>query len=335
MLEIVFFIVLLLLMILIVFLVLRKKPNDSLLMLQQQIQSINQSLDTKLSESNKVLQNQFSESTKIVKDVTEQLASLSATNKQVIGFAGQLQSLENILKNPKQRGILGEYYLEEALKNVFNPKQYQMQYKFQDGDIVDAVIFLGNDKMIPVDSKFSLENYNRIVKEQDLQKRIELEKLFKQDLKNRIDETAKYVRPDEGTLDFAIMFIPSETIYYDLLVNDVGAIKANTRDLLEYGHEKHVQIVSPTTFYVQLQTIIKGLKSFQIEKQAMEIKKNIEKLERHLLSYDQYMQKLGNHLSTVCNSYNSTYKEFGKINKDILKITKSDSEIEIKQIEKP
>jgi len=319
---------------LVIFLLLKKPKHDSLLMLQQQLTNVRETIDNKLSESNKALQNQFGQSTKIIKEITEKLTRLDETNKQVIGFAEQLQSLEDILKNPKQRGILGEYYLEELLRNVFNPHQYQMQYKFKDGVIVDAVIFLDKDKMIPIDSKFSLENYNRIVKEKDSLKRGELEKAFKQDLKNRIDETAKYVRPGEGTLDFAFMFIPAEAIYYDLLVNEVGSIKGNTRDLLEYAHQRKVHIVSPTTFYAQLQTILRGLRAFQIEKTAMEIRKNVEELERHLINYDEYMKKLGGHLSTTCNSYNKAYKEFGKVNKDVLKITKGESKIEVKQIEK-
>ena len=318
--------------VLIVIFLLLKKP-DSLLMLQQQMNQVTQTLDTKLTESGRSMQTQFQESSKIIKEVTEKLTRLDETNKQVMGFAGQLQSLENILKNPKQRGILGEFYLEELLKNVFNPKQYQMQYKFKDGDIVDAVIFLDKDKIVPIDSKFSLENYNRIIKEEDDAKRGELEKAFRSDLKNRIDETSKYIKPEEGTLDFALMFIPSEAIYYDLLVNEVGAIKASTRDLLEYANkEKNVHIVSPTTFYAYLQTILRGLRAFQIEKAAMEIRKNVEKMERHLLSYDQYMQRLGKHMETSCSTYNKAYKEFGKINKDVLKITKGDSEVEVKQI---
>jgi len=146
-----------------------------------------------------------------------------------MGFAQQLQSLENILKNPKQRGILGEYYLETILKNVLPPRLYQMQYKFKNGEIVDAVVFV-KDKIIPIDSKFSLENYNKMAAETNPARKEELEKIFKIDLKNRIDETAKYIRPDEKTMDFALMFIPSEGIYYDLLINEVGSLKANTRD---------------------------------------------------------------------------------------------------------
>jgi len=291
-----------------------------------------ESLQSQLKESGKIRE----ESNKLTKDITEKLTRLEETNKQVVNFAEQLQSLEDVLKNPKQRGILGEYYLEELLENVFSPEQYQMQYQFKDGQIVDAVIFAKRNKIIPIDSKFSLENYNRIIEEKDSQKKEQLEKLFKQDLKNRIDETAKYIRPDEGTLDFAFMFIPAEAIYYDLLVNKIGAIKSNTRDLIEYANrEKHVHVVSPTSFYAYLQTILHGLRAFQIEKSAIEIRERVERLGKHILSHDAHMKKLGNQLGTVCNTYNTAYKELGKMDKDVVKITEGKKKVEPLQIDKP
>jgi DNA recombination protein RmuC len=316
---------------------LNKKPdNENQSLMLQQINHLDQTINNKLSESNKNIQAQFGESVKIVRDITATLTKLNKTNQEVVGFAEQLQSLENILKNPKQRGILGEYYLEELLKNVFSPSQYQMQYRFKDGQIVDAVIFLGNSKIIPIDSKFSLENYNRIIKEDNLAKREELEKLFRQDLKNRIEETAKYIRPQEKTLDFAFMFIPAEAVYYDLLVNKIGAVKSNTRDLIDYAiKEKHVHIVSPTSFYAYLQTILQGLRALQIEESAKEIRKRVEILGKHLANYNEYLEKLGTHLGTAVNSYNVAYKEFGKMDKDVMKITDNKSKIKIKQLEKP
>jgi len=322
----------------VIFLLLRanKKPSqEGNLLIMQRIGELSQVLDNKLAESNRNIHDQYGQSMKIIKDVTEKLTKLDETNKQVIGFADQLQSLEDILKNPKQRGILGEYYLEELLKNVFSPSQYQMQYKFKDGETVDAAIFV-RDKIIPVDSKFSLENYNRIIEERDPARREELERVFKQDLKNRIDETAKYIRPSEKTMEFAFMFIPAEAIYYDLLVNKIGAVKANTRDLIDYAvREKHVHIVSPTSFYAYLQTIIQGLRALQIEESAKEIKKRVEMLGRHIVNYDEYFRKLGNNLSTTVNSYNSAYRELGKIDKDVVKIAEREPSIDVKELEGP
>jgi len=312
-------------------------PTDgsSLLLLQNQLNEITRTLDTKLGESTKMMQGQFGESAKIIRDVTERLTKLDETNRQVVNFADQLQSLQDILKNPKQRGILGEYYLETLLKNVLPQGSYQMQYPFKDGTIVDAVVFV-KDKIIPVDSKFSLENYNRLAEERDPGERERLEKLFKSDLKARIDETAKYVKPSEGTMDFAFMFIPHEAIYYDLLVAQVGAVKVNTRDLIDYAFkEKHVIIVSPTSFLAYLQTVLQGLKALQIEESAKEIRKNVESLAKHLASYDEYMKKLGNNLGTSVNMYNSAYKEFGKIDKDVMRISGEAAGIEPTLLEKP
>jgi DNA recombination protein RmuC len=313
------------------------KTNDSqsILMFQQQLQEIKSTLDTRLTDSTKAIQQQFGQSAKIISDVTEKLTKLDETNRQVLNFSDQLQNLQDILKNPKQRGILGEYYLETVLKNVLPPSNYQMQYKFEDGQIVDAVIFL-QDKILPIDSKFSLENYNRIVNERDQSAKEQLEKQFKQDLKNRIDETAKYIRPKENTMDFAFMFIPSEGIFYDLLINQVGAIKVNTRDLVEYAFkEKHVIIVSPTSFFAYLQTVLQGLRALKIEESAKEIRKRVEDLSRHLSSYESYMTKLGSNLGTTVNMYNSASKEFKKIDKDVLKISGKGIESDLPIIDKP
>ena len=313
----------------------KQQDNQSMLLMQDQLKEIRQSMSLQQGDLQKQIQTQFSQSAQMIKDVTERLTQLDQTNKQVVGFAEQLQSLENILKNPKQRGILGEYFLETLLKNIFAPGQYQMQYKFRDETIVDAAIFV-KDKIIPVDSKFSLENYNKILAEKDPNRRELLEKQFKIDLKNRIDETAKYIRPNENTLDFAFMFIPSEGIYYDLLINQVGAIKVNTTDLIEYAFKtKHVVIVSPTSFLAYLQTVLHGLRALQVEESAKEIVKRVEMLHRHLLSYEDFMKKVGNNLGTTVNMYNAAYNEFKKIDKDVVKITGEESLVEPNKLDRP
>ncbi len=320
----------------------RSKAEDdkSFLLLQNQMSELTRVVDAKLSESqkeiNSAMRSQSSDTQKIIREITEELTSIKEANRQVVSFADQLQSLQDILKNPKQRGVLGEYYLETVLQNVLPPGRFQMQYKFDDGVIVDAVIFLDQNKVLPIDSKFSLENYNRILDARDAGERERLEKVFKQDLKNRIDETAKYIRPKEGTMDFAFMFIPSEAIYYDLLVNQVGAVKTSTRDLVEYAFgQKKVIIVSPTSFLAYLQTVLQGLRSLQIEEKATEIIKRVGELGRHMGNYDTYMQKLGASLRTTVGHYNTAHKELGKIDKDVIRITGESAEIEVLQIEKP
>lgn len=318
----------------------KPQPEDqSMKLLLEQMNELSRVVDRKMSETTKhmseSMKTQFTESSKLIKDVTQGLTKLDETNKQVVSFADQLQNLQDILKNPKQRGILGEYYLETLLKNVLPPNSYKMQYTFNDGTIVDAAVFV-KGKIIPIDSKFSLENYNRLVEEKDTMEKERLEKTFKADLKNRIDETSKYVKPAENTMDFAFMFIPHEAIYYDLLISQVGAVKVNTRDLIEYAFkEKHVVIVSPTSFLAYLQTVLQGLKAMQIEETAKDIIKNVEDLGKHLKSYEEYYAKLGNALSTTVNQYTLAGKEFKKIDKDVLRITGEALAIETPILDKP
>jgi len=304
-----------------------------------QINELSRTVDSKIGESHKQVNESLkfhsSESNKIIRDVTERLTRLDETNKQVISFADQLQSLENILKNPKQRGILGEYYLETVLKNVLPPGSYQMQYEFPDKTIVDAVVFV-KDKIIPIDSKFSLENYNKMVEERDATEKKKLETIFVNDLKNRITETAKYIQPTKGTTDFAFMFIPHEAIYYDLLTNKVGATEENAENLIQRAAGKYkVIITSPTSFLAYLQTVLQGLKALKIEESAKEIIKKVEDLGKHLKSYDEYHGKLGNALGTVVNHYNASNKELKKIDKDVLRIAGTSPDLALLEVEKP
>jgi len=341
---IIFIILLVVGLIVTVFLVLKRKPEKQseavtmlqpqILMLQQQLNHVSQILDSKLSESTKAIHLQFGQSAKIIQDVTEKLTRLDETNRQVVGFADQLRNLQDILKNPKQRGILGEYYLETVLKNVLPPGSYQMQYPFKDGSTVDAVVFI-NKRIIPIDSKFSLENYNRIIEARSPEEKRKYESAFIGDLKLRIEETAKYVKPEENTMDFTFMFIPSEAVYYDLLINKVGAVTEETNNLIYYAGKKKVIVVSPTSFLAYLQTVLQGLRNQKISEQAKEIIKEVERLRRHLWTYDEYMKKLGSHLGTTVSTYNKASKEFSKIDKDVVKIAGGNEKLKIEEVEAP
>src|SRR3989344_3657484 len=317
----------------------RGKPKEEggqgLMMLQNQLNEMARTLDTKLGESTRLMQSQFGESAKIIREITKELVQVGEGQKQVMGVTDQLKNLQDILKNPKQRGVLGEYYLETVLKNVLPPGAYQMQYGFKDGSIVDAVV-VTKEGIIPVDSKFSLENYNRILEAPTQTERERFETAFVNDLKNRVDETAKYIKPEEGTLGFAFMFIPSEAVYYDLLINKIGAVKVNTVNLIEYAAgQKKVMVVSPTTFLAYLQTVLQGLKALQIEETAKKIGERVQALGRHIGSYEAYMKKLGSHLGTALNTYNIAYKELAKIDKDVLRITGSSNNMEPMQLDRP
>jgi DNA recombination protein RmuC len=294
---------------------------QALLMLQQRLEAVSQEFRQSLGEQTRQQQSSSFHMTSTVRDVTERLVKIEETNKQILSFSGQLENLQRILSNPKQRGILGEYYLETLLKNVFSPDQFQMQYRFKDGEIVDAVVFVKN-QIIPIDSKFSLENYNRLVEETKPEERARLEKLFLNDLKERIKETSKYIRPDEGTMDFAFMFIPHEAIYYDLLVNKIGTVTAETENILQVAAGKyHVICVSPTSFSAYLQTVLQGLRALKIEEQTKEIQKRVTDLQKHLQNFEQHFGSVGRNLSTVVNQYNLATKDFSLIDKDVLRIS--------------
>lgn len=326
------------------------KDDSGVLVMQREIQELRNTMDRKMGESTQTMsesvKTQFSESQRLMRDinkeVNEQLLTVmkgvtevSESSKQVFTVAEQLQNLEKVLKHQKQRGNLGEASLQLALENILPATGYTMQYLFPGGDAVDAVI-ITKDGMIPVDAKFSLDNYRRLVDEKDDVQRDLLEKEFTKDLKKRIDETAKYIRPQDGTLPFAFMYIPAEAIYYDLLVNEVGAVKVNTRSLIDYAYkDKNVIIVSPTTFAAYLQSVLYGFRAFKVEESAKQIGKHVEDLTRHLKAYDEYFKKVGNSLGTTVNHYNSAQKELGKIDKDVLRITGSNNDIEMIDVGKP
>lgn len=333
---------------LVLFLVMRsKKPKDSesSSMIQQNLhhlsdnvtklqEQIRQQIDTKLDKNQESMTKQLAASAKLVSDVTERLTKLDDTNKRVIDVADELKQLQNVLQNPKQRGVLGEFYLDQILQNLLPPSAYSLQHKISEGCIVDAAIHL-DGKLLPIDSKFSLENYNRLL-EATPAERPTYEKAFKEDLKRRIDETAKYIQPKKGTLEQALMFIPSEAIYYDLLANKVGNSGVNGRDLMQYAAvDKRVVIVGPSTLSAMMQVIVQGLRSLEIQKDTEIIRKNIEQLQKHLLAYNTYFGKVGTSLGATVNHYNSASKELGKIDKDMVKIGGGETVLELEQVDRP
>ncbi len=320
------------------------KQESATQLLKQDITNLNDSLQkindglkdhltSRLDRSQDQIAKQYEQSNKIIKDVTQKLEKLENTNKNVGDIASELKTLQNVLQNPKQRGVLGEYYLAQILENVLPVGAFELQYKIADGLVVDAVIKM-DDRLLPLDSKFSLENYNRLL-DADVGERERLVKAFREDVKKRIDETAKYIKPTRQTLDQALMFIPSEAIYYDLLANKVGLSGVNGRNLLQYALEKKVTIVGPSTLSAMLQTIAQGLRSVEIHKDTEKIRKNIEQLQKHLLAYNAYYVKLGNSLGATVGHYNNASRELGKIDKDIVKIGGGETAIEPLLLDRP
>ncbi len=304
--------------------------------IESKLKDINKQINDfhKTSTSNITLQ--FKESNKVIKDVTTELEKIKGTNEQVLSFANQMKTLEKILGNQKQRGVLSEIQLENLLANVLPPELFQMQYSFKNKESVDAVVRVG-EYIIPIDAKFSLDNYNKMIESTNKDELGDLEKKFKSDIKNRIDETAKYIRPNENTTDYAYMFIPADGLYQDLLNSRVGSLKINQRDLVSYAYTKKVMIVSPMSLFPMLQITVKALHNLKVEDSINEILKNVEKLSNHLNAYKTYHDKLGNTLGTAVNHYNDSTKEFKKIDKDVIKISSGNSKLNInsEDIERP
>ena len=318
----------------------RKEINDnsekSRLEIESKLKVINKEISDFQITSKSSMQKQFADSNKIIKDVTNELAKIKGTNEQVLSFANQMKSLEKILGNQKQRGIFGEIQLENLLSNVLPPEIFQMQYTFKSGDIVDAIIKV-NENIIPIDAKFSLDNYNRMIESSDDGEIKNLEKKFKEDIKSRIDETSKYIKPQEKTLDYAFMFIPADGLYQDLLNSRVGSLKINSNELVSYAYLKKVMIVSPMSLFPMLQITMKALNNLKFEKEIDTVIKNVRNLSNHLASYQLYHDKLGNTLKTVVNHYNKSSDEFEKIDKDISRISngKIKLNLENETVEKP
>ena len=288
--------------------------------IESKLQNINKEISEFQMSSKTQMQKQFSDSNKIIKEVTVELEKIKGTNEQVLSFANQMKTLEKILGNQKQRGIFGEIQLENLLSNVLPPEIFQMQYSFKDGGIVDAIVKV-NDNIIPIDAKFSLDNYNKMIESSDENEINLLEKKFKEDIKSRIDETAKYIRPQEKTLDYAFMFIPADGLYQDLLNSRVGSLKIRSKELVSYAYQKKVMIVSPMSLFPMLQITMKALNNLKFEKSIELVIKNVQNLSDHLITYQTYHNKLGNTLNTVVNHYNRTSDEFKKIDKDVMKIS--------------
>lgn len=328
----------------------READRAALSLMQQQLGELTRQIDARLSESRRdvseAVHRQFGESQKLLSDINTQMSDRliavareqSKANEAVQHFVqigDQLANLERVLTHQKQRGNWGEASLTLILENILPPDAYRLQYAVTDREVVDAAI-IAKEGIIPVDAKFSLDNYLRLAREENVEKKEEYEKEFQKDLKKRIDETAKYINTKEGTLPFAFMFIPAEAIYYDLLVNDVGNMKSNSRSLIDYAYtEKHVIIVSPTTFAAYLHLVLHGLQAYKIEKAAEDIRRQISEFVKHFEVYSEYYEKLGTSLKTTVNHFNTGTRELGKIGKDIRRITSIDPTISIETVELP
>ncbi len=274
----------------------------------ERLNQMNQSLQ----EANKIIGQNLGSATSAFGNVKEQLGRLQETNSQILQVSKNISNLQELLRAPKFRGQMGETQLENMLSQIFPKKDfYQMQYRFKSSDAVDAVIRIG-ERLVPIDAKFSLENFQKIQEAENDQEKNASRKKFLQDVKKRIDEIAlKYILPAENTYDFALMYIPAENVYYETIIKE---------DTLSYCMSKKVIPVSPNTFYAYLQVICLGLKGLRVEENAKIILKNLNMLSIEINKFRGDFDLLGKHLSDASHKYDDSSKRLDRFSDKLTNI---------------
>ncbi len=273
----------------------------------ERLNQMNQSLQ----EAGKIIGLNLGNTTSVFGNVKDQLGRLEATNKQIVDISKDISSLQELLRAPKFRGAMGEVLLENLLSQVLPKDHYSTQYRFKSGEAVDAIIKLG-ERIVPVDAKFSLENFQKMLEALDEQLKINLRKKFIQDVKNRIDEvSSKYILPQENTYDFALMYIPAENVYYEVIIKE---------DIFAYSLSKKVIPVSPNTFYAYLEVICLGLKGLKVEENAKKILKSLSALEIEIDKFKEDFNTLGSHLSNANTKYSDSQKRLDKFSDKLVNI---------------
>src|SRR3954465_12331233 len=284
-----------------------------------QLAERNAEVDRRLEAMTSTLDRRLESTTKTAGDIHRQLGELGRANEEILARANDLKRLEHALRPPKARGGFGELLLENLLRDRLPPTAYALQYGFSSGERVDAVIKV--DRIVPIDSKFPFDNFERMVSAENDIERQQHEKLFARDVKGHVDAIAsKYIRPDEGTYDFAFMYLPSEAIYYELACGKTGA-------LLEYAHTKRVLPVSPTTLTAYLQVVVLGLKGLQIEQHAHEVMAYCAQLQTEFGKFKEDFELVGTHLDRAQKKFLESEKHLGKFETKLEQAADSPAEL--------
>jgi len=289
--------------------------SSNITLLQQQLDALKAAQDRTsetLQQSLQAGQNSISQnlqsSQSLLGRLNSQIGELQGTNKQMLQLAAEVRRLENILSSPKLRGQMGERSLENLLAQILPKDSYKLQYTFRDGKTVDALVQLV-DFTVPIDAKFPLPGFENVAKAESEQEKTRLRRQFIRDVNNHIDKiSGDYIRPAEGTLDFAIMYIPAENVYYETIVKYPG----ETQDILQYCFDKKVIPVSPNLLYAYLMTVTMGLHGLQIEKQAAEIRQNLKKLNASFADFGGTWDILGKHLRNAYSQYDEGHKKLDR-----------------------
>lgn len=286
----------------------KNEVNDQFFRLSKEISDkINYHFSVQSSNESRI-KSSLDQATKSYKEVENRLNSLFEVSRQIHEIGKDMSSLNDLLKSPKLRGGLGEFFLEDLLKQVIPSENFELQFAYPTGEKVDAIIKMAGDKFVPIDSKFPLENYLKM-SDADHDSRKKLKSAFLRDVKKHVDAiSTKYIKPELGSFDFALMYIPAESVYYEIIFSD-----STQNDIVEYFYEKKVIPVSPNNLFVYLQTVLIGLKGFQIEKNAKKIYSILSSLEKNFVTVNDDFSVLGSHLVNAKNKYDQTEKNILKL----------------------
>lgn len=288
--------------------------------LAQQMQQLQMMLNEQLKEHRETIStssthigNRLDQATNLFGQVQSRLGQLEESSKRIFEVGKDLSGLQDILRAPKLRGSLGELFLDDMLAQIFSKDQYSLQYRFKSGETVDAVVHLKDKLKIPIDAKFPLENFKKLLSSENNNEKEQVRKVFVGDVKKHIDDIArKYILPSEGTLDIALMYIPAENIYYEIIIKD-----EKDGDILPYALKKRVFPVSPNTLYIYLQAILLGLRGLRIEEEAMFILKHIQTLGTDFDKFSKNYSLVGKHIVDAQTKFNETERQLSKINNRI------------------
>src|SRR4030043_1745173 len=291
--------------------------NKNISLLTEQLRAINEQVNQQLQLVNQQLQNssgqigqRLDSAREVISRVSEKLGELSKTSEQIHEVGKNIATFQEILRPPKLRGGLGEQFLGELLSQILPPEFFTLQYPFLSGERVDAVVKLG-EKLVPIDSKFPLDNFRRIIESKTEDERKASQRLFYKDVKKHIDDIAsKYIVPKEGTYDFALLYIPAENVYYETITKDESF--GEEKGVLNYALTKRVIPVSPNSFYAYLQVIILGLKGLQIEKDALKIQALLSGLKKEIGGFQEDFQLVGKHLTNALNKFEEARRRLDK-----------------------
>jgi DNA recombination protein RmuC len=285
---------------------LRGELEEARRTLAAQLEGLVGQVNVQLAQTQQNMGQQFEGATKVFGDLRGQLGQVAEMAARMEALGREIEELQGILRAPKLRGNLGEASLEEFLRQVLPPTFWETQYRFAGGQTVDAVIKL-RDHLVPVDAKFPLESFQRLLAAEDDAGRKAARKEFEKSVKGRIDEIAdKYIRPGEGTFEFALMFIPAENVYYEVIIRDENL--GDAASLLNYATSRRVVPVSPNSFYAYLATIATGLKGMQVEQRSREILAELGKLQRDFDKLAEELRLLGRHLASAQGKFEQADK---------------------------